>query len=337
MISRTFIIAEAGVNHNGKIELAERLIDIAKDCGADAVKFQTFKTENVVSRSLSKADYQIRNTNTKNETQFEMLKKLELSYEQFKHLYKYSKKRNIIFLSTPFDIESSRYLKELGMEIFKIPSGEITNYLLLKEIGSYNKRVILSTGISDLKEIKNAIDVLVRFGTNKENISILHCNTDYPTSYQDVNLKAMITIKNEFGLEVGYSDHTLGIEVSIAAVALGAKIIEKHFTIDKNLDGPDHKCSLEPAEMKEMIKCIRNIELALGNGIKKVSESALKNLYIVRKSIVAKAKIKKGDVFTEENLTVKRAGKGISPMEWENIIGKISNKDYQEDDLIEYD
>lgn len=331
---RTFIIAEAGVNHNGSLELAKKLVDIAVESGADVVKFQTFKSEKLVSKSAPKAEYQ-KNTTNSNENQFEMIKKLELSYENFKELKEYCDKKNIIFLSSPFDLESARFLKNLGLEIFKIASGEITNYLLLKEIGSYRKKVILSTGMADLGEIEDAIDVLIKNGTKRENIFLLHCNTEYPTPYEDVNLNAMLTIKDAFKINVGYSDHTPGIEIPIAAVALGAKVIEKHFTIDKNLPGPDHKASLEPLELKAMVEAIRNIEKALGDGVKKPSKSELKNLYIARKSIVASRFIKKGEIFSEENITVKRPGNGISPMMWKEVIGKVAIRDFNKDELIE--
>jgi len=332
--SKVFIIAEAGVNHNGDIRLAYKLVDAAKEAGADAVKFQTFKAENVVSKIAEKAEYQKETTNSK-ESQFEMIKKLEFTYGDFEKLYDYCEKKNIMFLSTPFDVESARFLKELGLEIFKIPSGEITNYLLLKEIGSYKKQVILSTGMADLGEIEDALDVLIENGTKRENITVLHCNTEYPTPFEDVNLKAMLTIKEAFKINVGYSDHTLGVEVPIAAVALGAKVIEKHFTLDKNMKGPDHKASLEPDELKKMVEAIRNIEKAMGNGIKKLSKSEAKNIHIARKYIVAKREIKKGEILTEENITVKRIGKeGFSPMMWNDIIGKRANKDYKIDEPI---
>lgn len=331
---KTFIIAEAGVNHNGNIELACKLIDVAKEAGADAVKFQTFKAENVVSTLAPKAEYQRKITDAE-ESHLDMVKKLELNFDDFAKLKKYCDKTDIMFLSTPFDIDSARFLKDLGLEIFKIPSGEITNYLLLKEIGSYRKKIILSTGMADLGEIEDALEVLMANGTRKEDITILHCNTEYPTPFEDVNLRAIITIKEAFKVDVGYSDHTLGIEVPIAAVALGAKVIEKHFTLDKNLPGPDHKASLEPQELKAMVDAIRNIEKAFGNGIKKPSKSELKNIPIARKSIVAKRNIKKGEIFSEENLTVKRPGTGISPMRWKEVIGKLATKDYRKDEVIE--
>lgn len=329
-----FIIAEAGVNHNGSIDLAKKLVDIAFECGADAVKFQTFKAESVVSSFAKMADYQKKNLGIE-KSQYEMIKELELSFESFAELKKYCDFRGITFLSTPFDIESARFLKELGLEIFKISSGDITNYLLLKEIGSYGKKVILSTGMANLGEIEDALDILTESGTKKEDITVLHCNTEYPTPFEDVNLKAMITIKKAFNTKVGYSDHTKEIEVPIAAVALGAEVIEKHFTLDKNLPGPDHKASLEPQELKEMVKCIRNVEKALGDGIKKPSKSEMKNISIVRRSIVAKRDIKKGEIFSEENLTVKRPGYGISPMRWSEVIGKTAQKDYKKDEIIE--
>ncbi len=330
----TFIIAEAGVNHNGSMELAKKLIDVAVEAGADAVKFQTFKAEKVISKFAQKAEYQ-RKTTDSQESQLEMVKKLELSFENFVELKKYCDERNIIFLSTPFDIESARFLHKQGLEIFKIPSGEITNYLLLREISSYNKKIILSTGMADLGEIEDAIDLLVESGTIRENITLLHCTTEYPAPIEETNLKAILTLKEAFKLPVGYSDHTQGIEIPIAAVAMGATVIEKHFTLDKNLPGPDHKASLELDELKSMIKAIRNIEKAMGNGIKKPSPSELKNRDIARKSIVSARKIKKGEILTEENLTVKRPGTGISPMRWKEVIGKMANRDYEEDEVIE--
>lgn len=333
MKNKVFIIAEAGVNHNGSLEMAKKMVEVAKEAGADAIKFQTFKAENLVTKNAMKAEYQKQTTN-KNESQYEMIKQLELSFNDFKELKKYCDKKEIMFLSTPFDFESIDFLNNLGLEIFKIPSGEITNLPYLRKIGKLKKKIILSTGMADLGEIEDALDVLINVGTKRENITILHCNTEYPTSYEDVNLLAMNTIKEAFKVNVGYSDHTLGVEVSIAAVALGAKVIEKHFTLDKNMSGPDHKASLEPDELKTMIKAIRNVEMALGNGIKKPSKSELKNKEIARKSIVAKRDIKKGEIFTEENIAVKRPGNGISPMRWDEIIGKTAMKDYKEDEFI---
>ena len=331
---KTFIIAEAGVNHNGSIELAKKLIDAAVEAGADAVKFQTFKAESIISKFAPKADYQKKNTEH-NESLLDMLKKLELSYKDFKDLKKYCDNKGIMFLSTPFDLDSALFLKNIGLEIFKIPSGEITNYLLLREIGSYGKNVILSSGMADLGEIEDAIDVLADFGTPRRNITVLHCNTEYPTPYKDVNLKAMITIKKAFNIKVGYSDHTHGIEIPIASVAMGAEIIEKHFTIDNKLEGPDHKASLEPEELKAMVDAIRNIEKAMGDGVKKPSKSELKNKDIVRKSIVAKKPIRKGEAFTEDNLTVKRPGTGTSPMKWNEVIGRKAGKYYDKEEIID--
>jgi len=332
-MKKKFIIAEAGVNHNGDINMAKNLIDVAVEAGADAVKFQTFKAEEVISEIAQMAEYQKKNIG-KEKSQIDMVKELELSFKDFKELKKYCDYKGITFLSTPFDIESARFLKELGLEIFKIPSGEITNYLLIKEIGNYSKKVILSTGMADLGEIEDALDVLIENGTRRENITILHCNTEYPTPYEDVNLLAMLTIKEAFKVNVGYSDHTLGIEIPIAAASLGAVVIEKHFTLDKNMPGPDHKASLEPQELKAMITGIRNVEKALGNGIKKPSPSELKNKPIARKSIVAKRDIKKGEIFTEENIIVKRPGTGISPMRWYEILGTKAQRDYNADELI---
>jgi len=329
-----FIIAEAGVNHNGSLELAKKLVDVAVEAGADAVKFQTFKAENLVSREAQKAKYQVKNTGS-NESQYEMLKRLELGFDEFVELKRYCDEKGIMFLSTPFDFESIEFLDKLGLEVFKIPSGEITNYPYLREIAKLKKRIILSTGMANLCEIEQAVDVIEKFGTKRENIIILHANTEYPTLMEDVNLKAMLTIKEAFKVDVGYSDHTLGIEVPIAAVAMGAKVIEKHFTLDRNMEGPDHRASLNPDELKAMVKAIRNIEVSLGNGIKKPSKSESKNIEIARKVIVAKKDIKKGEKFSEENLTVKRAGKGISPMRWEEIIGKVANRNFKEDEKIE--
>jgi N,N'-diacetyllegionaminate synthase len=331
--NKTFIIAEAGVNHNGNIEIAKKMIEVAKECGADAIKFQTFKAEKVISKYAPKAEYQ-KQTTGETDSQLEMVKKLELSFDDFIVLKEYCDKLNIMFLSTPFDFESIDFLNDLGLEIFKIPSGEITNLPYLEKIGKLGKKVILSTGMADLGEIEDALDILISCGTKKENITVLHCNTEYPTPYEDVNLLAMLTIKEAFKVKVGYSDHTLGIEIPIAAVALGASVIEKHFTLDKNMEGPDHKASLEPHELKAMIDAIVNIEKALGNGMKKPSKSELKNKDIVRKSIVAKREIKKGEIFTEDNITVKRPGTGISPMRWYEVLGKVAPKDYKEDELI---
>jgi len=328
-----FIIAEAGVNHNGSIEVAKQLIDVAVSSGADAVKFQTFKTENLVCKNTEKAPYQKETTNSK-ESQFDMIKKLELNVSVHNELIQYCNSKNIIFLSTPFDLDSIDLLSNLGLEIFKIPSGEITNLPYLRKIGSLDKKVILSTGMSDIGEIEDALDILILSGTKKENITILHANTMYPTPMEDVNLKAMNTIGRTFDCKYGYSDHTLGIEVDIAAVALGASCIEKHFTLDKKMDGPDHKASLEPNELVNMVKGIRNIEKALGSNIKKPSPSEMINMRVVRKSIVASRNIPKGEIFSEKNITIKRPGNGINPMRWDETIGSKSTKNYKVDELI---
>ena len=332
-MNKVFVIAEAGVNHNGSLELAKKLIDVAVVAGADAVKFQTFKAENLVSKNAQKADYQKQTTNSE-ESQFDMIKKLELNVQTHKILMDYCKEKNIMFLSTPFDHNSIELLNDLGLEIFKIPSGEITNLPYLRHIGKLNKKVILSTGMADIGEIEDALDILISSGTKKENIIVLHANTMYPTPVEDVNLKAMVTIGNTFDIAYGYSDHTLGIEVDIAAVALGACCVEKHFTLDCTMEGPDHKASLEPDELKAMVKAIRNIELALGSSVKKPSKSEIPNMQIARKSIVAKVDIKKGEIFSADNLTIKRPGNGINPMRWYEIVGTISTKDYKEDELI---
>ena len=333
-MKKVFIIAEAGVNHNGSIELAKQLIDVAVGAGVDAVKFQTFKASNLVSKNAQKAQYQKENMNDGDDSQFNMLKKLELDIDTHKELISYCKSKNIMFLSTPFDHDSIELLNDLGLEIFKIPSGEITNLPYLRHIGKLDKKVILSTGMADIGEIEDALDVLINAGTKKENITVLHANTMYPTPMEDVNLNAMQTIGNTFDIAYGYSDHTLGIEVDIAAVAMGASCIEKHFTLDKTMQGPDHKASLEPDELNAMVKAIRNIELALGSSIKKPSKSETPNIEIARKSIVAKKTVKKGEVLTKDNLIIKRPGNGISPMRWDEIIGSVALKDYAEDELI---
>ncbi len=329
-----FIIAEAGVNHNGDINLAKKLIDVAAEAGADAVKFQTFKAKNIVSGHAQKANYQKETTGTE-ENQLQMIQKLELDYNAHQELIDYCNTKKILFLSSPFDIESIQLLNDLGLPIFKIPSGEITNLPYLEEIGKYKKQIILSTGMATLDEVGQALKILVQNGTAKDNITVLQCNTEYPTPYKDVNLKAMQTIKNEFNVEIGYSDHTQGIEVPIAATALGAKVIEKHFTLERNMPGPDHRASLEPDDLKAMVSAIRNIEMSLGHGRKEPSPSENKNRDIARKSIVAQKEIKKGEVFTIKNITVKRPGTGISPMSWYNIIGKKAKQDFKPDDLIE--
>ncbi len=329
----TFVIAEAGVNHNGSIEIAKKLIDVASQAGADAVKFQTFKAKNLVSKNAQKANYQ-KETTDEDESQYEMIKKLELDVDTHKELMRYCDEKEIIFLSTPFDLESIEILDELGLEIFKIPSGEITNLPYLRAIGRLKKRVILSTGMADLGEIEDALDLLVDSGTKREDITVLHANTMYPTPTEDVNLRAMQTIASAFGVEVGYSDHTLGIEVPIAAVAMGARVIEKHFTLDRDMEGPDHKASLEPDELKAMVSGIRNIEKALGNGIKKPTPSEKPNIEVARKSIVASRDIQKGEPFSENNITVKRPGSGITPMRWDEIVGRVAQRDYKADELI---
>lgn len=328
MTNKTFIIAEAGVNHNGSLDLAKQLVDVAKNCGCDAVKFQTFIAKNVVSKFAKKAEYQI--SNTKNdESQLEMIKKLELSFADFIYLKKYCDHKEILFLSTPFDHESIDFLASLQMPIFKIPSGEITNLPYLRKINSLKTKVILSTGMANLEEISNALQVL-----KDSDVAILHANTQYPTPVEDVNLLALQTLREKFNVDIGYSDHTNGIEISIGAVAMGAKIIEKHFTLDKNMSGPDHIASLDPNELEAMVLAIRNIEKAFGDGIKKPSKSEIGNMAIARKSIVAKTKIMKGDIFSETNITTKRPGSGISPMKWDEIIGSTALKNYEEDELI---
>ncbi|GHV86369.1 N-acetylneuraminate synthase [Spirochaetia bacterium] len=330
-MNKVTIIGEAGVNHNGSLELAINLIDAAVNAGCDYVKFQTFRGSNVVSRFAKKAAYQ-KQTTDGNETQLEMIKKLELSEFMHIKLIEYCNKKNIQFLSTPFDLDSIDLLKKLNISVWKIPSGEIINLPYLIKIAKIDKPIILSTGMSTLDEIKTAVNLLKRNGARE--ITLLHCNTEYPTPYEDVNLRAMLTIKNALGVKVGYSDHTPGIEVPIAAVAMGATVIEKHFTLDKNMEGPDHKASLEPDELAAMVQAIRNIEKALGTGEKVPSPSEKKNIIVVRKSIVAKCAIKKGETFTENNITVKRPGNGISPMKWFDLLGKAAVKDFIEDELI---
>lgn len=334
-MKHTLIIAEAGVNHNGSVEIAKQLVDAAVEAGVDIIKFQTFKAEKLVSKDAKKAEYQMRNTNDGNDSQYDMLKKLELSAGDHRELVDYCNKKGIKFWSTAFDLDSLDFLHDLGLGLWKIPSGEITNYPFIRKIATFGEPVIMSTGMCDETDIQNAIDVLVKFGLTKDKITILHCNTQYPTPYGDVNLRAMLTIKRDFGTRVGYSDHTQGIEVPIAAVAMGAEVIEKHFTLDRSLPGPDQKASLEPNELKDMVSAIRHIEVALGDGIKRVSESERSNIEVARKSIVAASDIKKGEAFTESNLTVKRPGNGISPMKWEQVIGQIAKKSFDIDDQIE--
>lgn len=331
----TIIIAEAGVNHNGSLELAKQLVKKAYEAGADYVKFQTFKAEKGISRKAKKAEYQIENTGNEEESQLEMVKKLELSYEDHQILIDYCNELGIKFFSTAFDFDSIEYLHSLRLGIWKIPSGEVTNYPFLKRVAAFNEKTILSTGMCDMVDVRAAVEALYKNGLSKKNLILLHCNTEYPTPFEDVNLKAMDALRKEFGVEVGYSDHTKGIEVPIAAVALGATVIEKHFTLDRNMEGPDHKASLEPNELKAMISAIRNIEKAVGgDGTKHVSDSERKNIAIARKSIVAARDIKKGELLTEENLTVKRPGTGISPMRWEEVVGTKAIRDFVEDELI---
>lgn len=325
------IIAEAGVNHNGNLQTAKALVDAAAEAGADAVKFQTFQAEKLVCKNAEKAAYQ-KDTTDASQSQYEMLKKLELTKQMHLELKEYCSLKKIQFLSTPFDIESMRFLLELDIPLIKIPSGEITNYPYLKAAAQSEKDIILSTGMSTMQEVRSAVETLRNNGAG--NITVLHCNTQYPTAMQDVNLRAMLAMKEQLGVSVGYSDHTEGIEVPVAAAALGASVIEKHFTLDRDLEGPDHKASLERHELKKMITCIRNIEQALGNAEKRPSPSETENITVVRKSIVAAAAIHRGERFTEENLTAKRPGTGISPMRWTEVVGKISDRDYEPDDMI---
>ncbi|MBC7088480.1 MAG: N-acetylneuraminate synthase [Tissierellales bacterium] len=332
MKDKVIIIAEAGVNHNGDIKLAKELVYRAKMAGADMIKFQTYKTEELTTIQADLAEYQ-KKTDTNVRTQYELLKSLELSYDDFSYLKKYSEELGIKFISTAFDFDSIEFLDSIGLETWKIPSGEITNLPYLIKIARLNRSIILSTGMCTLDEVENALTTLKDNGA--KDITIMHCTTEYPTPFSDVNLKAMVYLKDIFKTKVGYSDHTRGIEVPIAAVALGASIIEKHFTLDRNMEGPDHISSLEPDEFKCMVESIRNIELALGNSIKKPTETELQNRNIARKSIVAKKFIKKGEVFTEENITVKRPGNGISPMHWFDVLGKVASRDFKEDELIE--
>lgn len=331
-MKRVYIIAEAGVNHNGDINIAKRLVDAAQEAGADVVKFQTFQADSLVSKYAQKAKYQLQSTDEK-ETQREMLKKLELTYEMHVELLQYCREVGIDFLSTPFDLGSIDLLESVGMNLYKIPSGEITNLPYLRKIGSLRKPVILSSGMSTIGEVKEAVKVLRESGA--ANVAVLHCNTQYPTPMQDVNLNVMNTIRNEIGVSVGYSDHTEGIEVPIAAVAMGAEIIEKHFTLDKTMAGPDHKASPEPDGLKAMVQAIRNIEMAVGDIEKKPTRSEKDNIAVVRKSIVAKRQIEAGEMFSEDNITTKRPGIGISPMLWDNVVGTVAKRKYEEDELIE--
>lgn len=319
------------MNHNGSLKLAKRLIDSAKKCGADAIKFQTFKASSLVTPTAKKAKYQFENTQSST-NQFEMLKRLELSRKAHIELFKYCKEKNISFLSSPFDEESVEMLDELGVTMFKIPSGEITNTPFLEFIARKRKPIILSTGMSTLIEVKMALKAI--YSTGNKNVTLLHCVTEYPAPYAEINLNAMITMKEVFKVPVGYSDHTSSIEIAVASAALGAEVIEKHFTLDRNMKGPDHKASIEPTEFKKMVESIRNVEIAMGNGLKIPAKSELKNINIVRKSIVAKTEIKKGDIFTVNNLTAKRPGSGIPPSKMENILGKKAKRNFRKDELI---
>lgn len=331
-MKRTLIIAEAGVNHNGDINIAKKLVDAAADAGVDYVKFQTFKADKLVNKDAKQADYQIENTGVV-ESQYQMLKRLELTDENHHILIDYCDKKGVKFLSTAFDFESIEFLKD-KLDFYKIPSGEITNLPYLIKVAKLKLPIVMSTGMANMQEVKEALAVLIAHGINKKDVTILHCNTEYPTPMKDVNLLAMKTIEKELGVKIGYSDHTLGIEIPISAVTLGATVIEKHFTIDKTMEGPDHKASLEPNELKAMVIGIRAIELAMGNGIKTPSESEQKNIKIARKSIVALTDIKEGELFNESNITVKRPGNGISPMKWNEVLGSRASRNYKADELL---
>jgi N,N'-diacetyllegionaminate synthase len=332
-MKKTIIIAEAGVNHNGDIEIAKKLIDVASEAGSDYVKFQTFKADKIATKNALKAEYQKKNTGN-DDNQLKMLRQLELSEDDHKQLINYCIAKSIRFLSTPFDLDSIDLLKNLGLRLGKIPSGELTNLPYLLKMARTFDELILSTGMADVSEIADSIKAIVDFGFPKAKLTLLHCTTEYPTPFSEVNLLAMQSMAKQFDVAAGYSDHTRGIEVPIAAVALGAVVIEKHFTLDRNMEGPDHKASLEPEELKAMVSAIRNIENALGDGLKKPTESEIKNKIIARKSIVASKFIRKGESFTEENLAVKRPGNGLSPMQWFELIGRVSSRDFEEDELI---
>lgn len=331
---KVFIIAEAGVNHNGSIRIARKMVDIAASCGADAVKFQTFCAGAVASKYAPKAGYQKMAAGRSGGGQLDMLKKLELDAAAHRELLSYCRKKGIVFISSPFDLDSVELLARMGLKILKIPSGEITNLPYLRKIGSLGKKLIISTGISTLKEVKDALDILVKSGARKRDITVLHCNSEYPTPFGDANLTAMLTMKNALGVKTGYSDHTQGIEAAIAAAALGASVIEKHFTLDKNMNGPDHKASLDPAELNAMVKAIRNVEVALGAGVKEPSSSEFKNLSMIRKSIVASRPIRRGEILTRDNLAVKRPGTGISPMKWDKVLGRRAKRDFKSDEAL---
>jgi len=331
--TRTIVVAEAGVNHNGRMGLAEALVDAAASVGADAVKFQTFTPETLVTRTSEKADYQKETTGAK-ETQYEMLAKLVLDDPAHRRLIARCRQRNIRFMSSPFSVEDVEYLHGLGLDLFKIPSGEITNLPYLRKIGALRKEIILSTGMAEMHEVEDAVGVLTAGGAHMEHLTLLHCTSAYPTPFEDVNLRAMKTLKEKFAIPVGLSDHTLGIEASVAAVALGAAVIEKHLTLDKTMEGPDHRASLDPAEFSDMVEAIRNVERALGDGVKRPRKSERDTRKAARKSIVARRPIHKGEVFTEENLTTRRPETGISPMQWDNVIGVVSQRDYRKDEPI---
>lgn len=333
-MANTFIIAEVGVNHNADLKLAYRLVDAAVTAGVDAVKFQTAIPELVVTGYAHKADYQ-KDTSGADESQLEMIRRILFPLETFKHIKAYCDGKGIIFFSTAFDPVSQDYLEELGQPYHKVPSGEITNLPYLRKVGGYGRPVILSTGMATLGEVEAALDALERAGMSRSQITVLHCNTEYPTPMHDVNLRAMLTMRNAFNVAVGYSDHTAGIEVSIAAVALGARMIEKHLTLDRNLPGPDHKASLEPDELSAMVLAIRNIEKTLGDGLKRPSESEAKNKLVARKSIVAACAIRAGEVFSESNLMAKRPGTGLSPMRWDEVVGRKAQRDFLPDEMIE--
>jgi N-acetylneuraminate synthase len=334
-MNKVFVIAEAGVNHNGCLDLAHQLVDAAATSGADAVKFQTFRATSLVTCRAPKAQYQIKTTRG-DESQRAMIGSLELPETAHRELQQHCKKAEIAFLSSPFDMSSVSFLHELGLDIFKIPSGEITNLPYLRKIGRYGRKILLSTGMANLGEIEAALDVLEQAGTPRANITLLHCTTEYPAPVGEVNLNAMATLRHAFpGIAgVGYSDHTRGILIPIAAAALGATVIEKHFTLDRNMEGPDHKASLEPDELKKMVAAIRDIEKAMGDGIKRPSPSEKPNMLVARKSLVAARDIKKGEAYNEENVTAKRPGNGISPMRWDEIMGQYAQRDYQEDELL---
>ena len=330
------IIAEAGVNHNGSLEMAKSLVDVAADAGADFVKFQTFKAEKLVTADAGKAEYQKKNMNGSDSSQFQMLKNLELGEEDHRELMDYCERKGIRFLSTPFDLDSVDFLHSLGLKIWKIPSGEITNYPYLRKIAGYNEEVVMSTGMCEVSDVASAMNALAENGQDLAKVTLLHCNTQYPTPMADVNLRAMLSLR-DFSVKVGFSDHTVGIEIPVAAAALGATVIEKHFTLSRDLPGPDHRASLEPMELKAMVAAIRNVETALGDGRKRVSPSESANVAVARKSIVASCNIKRGEVLTENNMTAKRPGHGISPMRWREVEGTRAIRDFNPDEMIEID